>query len=275
MALRDQPYLPLYIQDFITDEKLIECSASATGVYIRLMCVMHKSKEYGCVLLKQKYKQIDNQSNNFALQLDRQMPYSINEIQSGIEELINEGVIILVADKLTQPRMVKDNDISLKRSIAGKKGGESTQFAKAKPEPNPQASSEYESENEFKFVNELKDSKELYEKITFAFWQLFDFNMQRFGVNSTDLIKAKSKIWVDNTRKMIEIDKRSEKDIAIVYGYLKSEEQNKGFAWAMNIRSTDKLRKNFEKILIKARNIPGQVNYDIDEILKQAERHGN
>ena len=24
MALRDQPYIPLYIQDFLTDEKLIE-----------------------------------------------------------------------------------------------------------------------------------------------------------------------------------------------------------------------------------------------------------
>ena len=43
MALRDQPYLPLYVQDFLTDEKLAECSAMATGVYIRLMCIMHKS----------------------------------------------------------------------------------------------------------------------------------------------------------------------------------------------------------------------------------------
>ena len=57
MALRDQPYLPLYVQDFLTDEKLIECSASATGVYIRVMCIMHKSDPYGMILLKQKDKQ--------------------------------------------------------------------------------------------------------------------------------------------------------------------------------------------------------------------------
>ena len=125
-------------------------------------------------------------------------------------------------------------------------------------------------------VNELEDSEDLYEKITFAFWQLFDYNMQRFGVNSTDLTKAKSKAWVDNIRKLIEIDKRSEADIALVYGFLKTEEQsNSGFAWAMNIRSTNKLRQNFEKVLIRAKNIPGQVSYDINEIIKKAKRNGN
>ena len=41
MARKDLPYLPLYVQDFLTDEKLMECTASATGVYIRIMCVLH------------------------------------------------------------------------------------------------------------------------------------------------------------------------------------------------------------------------------------------
>ena len=57
MALKDQPYLPLYVDDFLSDEKLSLCSAESTGVYIRLMCLMHKSDEYGAVLLKQKFKQ--------------------------------------------------------------------------------------------------------------------------------------------------------------------------------------------------------------------------
>ena len=39
MALRDQPYLPLYVLDFLVDEKLAYCSAESTGVYIRLMCM--------------------------------------------------------------------------------------------------------------------------------------------------------------------------------------------------------------------------------------------
>lgn len=74
MALRDQPYLPLYIQDFLTDEKLMECSASTTGVYIRLMCVMHKSEKYGTILLRQKFKQTDQQISNFATQIAKHFP---------------------------------------------------------------------------------------------------------------------------------------------------------------------------------------------------------
>lgn len=145
MALRDQPYLPLYIQDFLTDEKLIECSASATGIYIRLMCIMHKSDEYGVILLKQKDKQTNKQIKNFALKLARFMPYPIQEIEQGLEELLEAGVIQNGGDRLMQKRMVRDNEISEVRSEAGKKGGLKTQrFAKAKVKAN----SEYENENE-------------------------------------------------------------------------------------------------------------------------------
>ena len=75
MALRDQPYLPLYIQDFLTDEKLSECSASATGVYIRIMCLMHKSEHYGKILLKQKHKQTGKQIEDFASFFAKVLPY--------------------------------------------------------------------------------------------------------------------------------------------------------------------------------------------------------
>lgn len=81
MALRDQPYLPLYIQDFLTDEKLAECSAESTGVYIRLMCLFHKSDTYGKILLKQKYKQSDKQILNFASQVAKNLPYDLLVVQ--------------------------------------------------------------------------------------------------------------------------------------------------------------------------------------------------
>ncbi len=93
MALRDQPYIPLYIQDFMTDEKLNECSAGATGVFIRIMCLMHKSNPYGTILLKQKYKQTSSTVTNFASMLLRQMPYSLIEIETGLQELLNEDVL--------------------------------------------------------------------------------------------------------------------------------------------------------------------------------------
>ncbi|HOD31779.1 MAG TPA: hypothetical protein PKM79_09140 [Smithellaceae bacterium] len=151
MALRDQPYIPLYVQDFLTDEKLIECSAEATGVYIRLICILHKSEEYGKILLKQKDKQDVKHLKNFASKLLRQMPYSYEVIEKSLNELLTEGVIQIEGDYLFQKRMVRDNDISLKRSESGKKGGKKTQFAsrfaKAKIQANTEDEYEYENED--------------------------------------------------------------------------------------------------------------------------------
>ena len=151
MALRNQPYIPLYVQDFLTDEKLLECSSSSVGVYIMIMCVMHKSKDYGTVLLKQKDKQKDKQSFNFAYKLVKHLPFPVDEIAKAIDELISEDVLQLVGDKLCQKRMIADNELSLKRSDAGKKGGNKTQFDKA----NKQANIKATSENEYVIENEI------------------------------------------------------------------------------------------------------------------------
>ena len=123
MALRDQPYLPLYVQDVLTDEKLIDCSAEAHGVYFRLLCIFHKQEVYGEICLKQKYKQNTNQIENFALQLSKQMPFRNEQISKSLEELISEKVITLEGDFLFQKRMKKDGELSLMRAGNGKKGG--------------------------------------------------------------------------------------------------------------------------------------------------------
>ncbi len=171
MALRNQPYIPLYVQDFLTDEKLLECSSSSIGIYIMIMCVMHKSKDYGTILLKQKNKQSDNQINNFACKLGKHLPFTTTEIQSALTELINEDVLQLEDDILSQKRMIHDNELSIKRSIAGKIGGKKTQFAKAKTQANSE--SEYENENENRDIN--KDGTELEIWPTFEdFWKLYD-----------------------------------------------------------------------------------------------------
>ena len=142
MALRDQPYLPLYVQDFLTDEKLMECSASATGIYIRIMCIMHKSDVYGTILLRQKDRQTDQQIKNFGIKLAKYLPYSSEEISNALCELINEDVLQIEDDKLLQKRMVRDNKISFARAEAGSKGG----FAKANKIANTQANTEDETE---------------------------------------------------------------------------------------------------------------------------------
>jgi hypothetical protein len=125
MALRDQPYIPLYVQDVLTDEKLIECSAAAHGVYLRLLCILHKQDIYGLLCLKQKYKQTLSKYSNFALMLNQQMPFEQKQIQECLEELDAEGVIKIDDDKLSQKRMVQDGEISLMRANVGKTGGSS------------------------------------------------------------------------------------------------------------------------------------------------------
>lgn len=164
MALRNQPYLPLYVQDFLTDEKLIECSAESTGVYIRLMCILHKSDTYGCILLKQKDKQNDSNIKNFALKLAKQMPYDISTIERSLEELIEEKVLILEEDTLFQKRMKKDGILSDIRAEAGKKGADrknAKDFAKAKDEANELAKDEANSENEIEYENEDENNIEI------------------------------------------------------------------------------------------------------------------
>jgi hypothetical protein len=162
VALREQPYLPLYVQDFLTDEKLNECSAESTGVYIRLMCIMHKSEEYGVILLKQKDKQTDKQIKNFAYKLAKQMPYSDDVIEHALVELLEEKVIHIDGDKLCQKRMIKDDEISNKRALAGKKGyNTKNNFAKAKVQAKgvefAKAKFQANSENENEYENEFKD----------------------------------------------------------------------------------------------------------------------
>jgi uncharacterized protein YdaU (DUF1376 family)/uncharacterized protein involved in tolerance to divalent cations len=123
MALRNQPYIPLYVQDVLTDEKLVECSASSHGVYMLLICILHKQENYGLLLLKQKYKQIESKYQAFACMLAKQMPFDAETIQKSLYELHDERVIDLDENELFQKRMVKDGKLSISRTENGKKGG--------------------------------------------------------------------------------------------------------------------------------------------------------
>jgi len=169
MALRDQPYFPLYVQDYLTDEKLNMCMASSQGVYIKILCLFHKSDSYGGILLKQKDKQDKNIVINFAKKLAKLLPFEYDIIVESLEDLIEEKVLIIDNDFIYQKRMIKDNELSLKRANAGKKGGVKTQnnnkeFAKAKSEAN--------SENEYESEDVIKDNNKGVEKFN-EFWEEF------------------------------------------------------------------------------------------------------
>lgn len=184
MALRDQPYIPLYVQDIMTDEKLNNCSASTHGVYIKgIMCLMHKSEHYGKILLNQKFKQGDKQSRNFALMLVKHLPYSIEEIEAAIDELLTEKVCFLEDDFLCQKRMIRDGEISKIRSSVGKKGGNNSLGKNKKNllNQNQKQITENENENkdEIKILNkkdEIKNlSKEYFNEVmeSFSDWRTY------------------------------------------------------------------------------------------------------
>lgn len=141
MSRRDQPYIPLYAQDFLTDEKLRECSAASVGVYIMLMCVMHKQEEYGTILLREKDRQNEDIIKDFSIKLAKHLPFGVEVIGTALRELLDEDVIQLDGDRILQKRMVRDADVSEKRSAAGRRGSTSTnaKFAAAKSAANTPA----------------------------------------------------------------------------------------------------------------------------------------
>jgi len=155
MALRNQPYIPLYVQDYLTDEKLNLCSLESQGVFIKIMCILHKSTEYGTVLLKQKDKQNQSTCLNFACKFARLLPIQVDVLKVAITELVDEGVLEIEGDKLFQKRMVHDNKISLIRSKVGKKGGKKTQsfLLKQKLKQN----TEDEDEDVIEYNNVIKN----------------------------------------------------------------------------------------------------------------------
>lgn len=171
MALTDNPYLPLYVRDWQTSNKLSMCTPAAHGIMINIMCVLHRENRYGRILLRQKFKQKDSSSLNFAKQLASLLPFTVEEIMPGFTELLNEQILRIDGDWLICDKMESLAILSETRAKAGKKGGEATakkdkNFAKAKGAANTETEIKteivnkdiYTKEEISKFINEaLKD----------------------------------------------------------------------------------------------------------------------
>ena len=205
MALRNQPYIPLYVQDYLTDEKLNECSPAAQGIYIKIMCILHKSEAYGSILLKQKDKQNENSVKNFAFKIARLLPFREEEIESALSELIENGVMNIEGDTLFQKRMVRDGELSDKRALAGSKGGNSKSKqgnllkqkdkqnenkCLSKNEANSEYENEYEIDNEYvnKDIPNKKDINALFETL----WQMYPIKKGKGSISDSQKKKLYS-----------------------------------------------------------------------------------
>lgn len=182
MALQDQPYFPLYVNDYVSSKQLNDCSAEAAGILFRLICLMHKSPEYGkliapTTLLKQVPKHVPKQvldevveqgNENVALfsaYLCRHMPYSVDEIKRGLSELLDCGILTIEDNILVYSEMLKRLEISQKKSASGRNGGIKTQTkinnkkdisakAPAKASAKAGAKAIYENEIEYEYDND-------------------------------------------------------------------------------------------------------------------------
>lgn len=115
----------MYVADIMTDEKLKECSAKSHGVYLLLICILHKQVEYGCLVLREKDLVSEKEFMNFAIRLKKFMPFETELINECLIDLKENDVIQIESNRLSQKRMIKDNATSEGRSKGGKKGMES------------------------------------------------------------------------------------------------------------------------------------------------------
>ena len=195
MALTDQPYYPKYVDDYLTDEKLLMCDSSSEGVYNRILCHMHKSDSYGKLIIsdfeKAKFKQklskteakpelkiINVDTTIFLMYVEKVKSLIGREydtVYNALFDLIGNGVLRITDGVLWQKRMFEDGQKSISKANNGKKGGEKRKQnlsnTEAKIKQNPVNGVVIEDVNEIEVKDEIVvEPKEIdHEKIISIF----------------------------------------------------------------------------------------------------------
>lgn len=107
--------------------------------------------------------------------------------------------------------------------------------------------------SEIKISDVPEENKQFY-TIALTFHDIMQSYLTKLKIKSTT--KHTYEKWISVIRLMFENDKRTVEEFREVAEYLKKETpDNNGFSWQANIRSADTLRKHFEKVLIKSRQM--------------------
>lgn len=231
---KDQPYIPIYVMDWQTDEKLAYCSAKAHGILLNILFILHKSDTYGKVSLIETFKNKDDDiCLQFAKQFARRLPFDLLEISEGLTELKAMDVIQISSTTLSQKRMIKDAEISLKRAASGAKGGASKSTSKStskkKANNKQNAEIEYDIENEIDIDNNSDLSN------------FYDLTKKE----DKDIVFPQSEVELIGLRRGLTIN---EMKPAFEYWLLGLEEKND------HINTIKILRNGFERYLINSKD---------------------
>lgn len=120
MGAKKLPFLQLFVDDYLADEKLGLCSLAARGLWMHLLCLMHKSDRRG-------YLQQANGQPCTTEQIARSAGCSADEAAHLLRELIDSGAASATEHGVIfNRRMVHDERVRLAHSKAGQKGGKAT-----------------------------------------------------------------------------------------------------------------------------------------------------
>jgi len=111
-----QPAVLFFVDDWMSDTELRCCSLKARGLWIEMLCIMHKSKRYGHLI---------NETGKIeAKTLARLVAAPYPDVASGLAELKRHGVYSTTpAGVIYCRRMARQEEISRKRAEAGRRGG--------------------------------------------------------------------------------------------------------------------------------------------------------
>lgn len=113
------PWMKFHPQDWRADERLRMCSLSARGLWLEMMCIMHRSEKYGFLLIAGKAP------------TDTQLAFQVGTTPEQVSQLLAELAAAEVysatsSGVIYSRRMVRDEKKSKINAKNGKKGGDAS-----------------------------------------------------------------------------------------------------------------------------------------------------
>lgn len=119
-ASENIPSFQFYPNDWLSDVNLRMCSVASKGLWIDLICLMHRTKRVGYLVQKVDQKWI----NLDAKMIQKLTGIGHKKVSNLIQELIKNEVLRIDEEGLMySKRIVKDEALRATRRVAGKKGG--------------------------------------------------------------------------------------------------------------------------------------------------------